>query len=215
MPISLISLNGNTVSVVSLPATPAFESLDWTGTTSVGVVTSIFTGQVQVQLWPGADNRSGVATLPPMTKVEAKPWKAALLQLQGMANGFFLGDPLGVTPDGVVQGSPAIDGSIPVEPGTTTIYSLGWVPSQTNLLLPFDYIQIGYRLYTVLDVVSSDASGKAPINIWPSLRETPINGETIATSNAQGLFRLAKNGVTWSEDFTKLTHISFSFQEYR
>lgn len=213
--ITNISLLGNTVPVVSLPLSPGLQSVDWSGNTSVGVVTSVFTGQVQTQIWPGADMRSGTATLPPMTQAEAKPWKAALLQLNGMANAFQLGDPLGMTPAGNVQGAPVVDGSIPVVVGGLTLYTKGWTPSQINLLLAFDYIQVGYRLYTVLDTVISDANGKAAISIWPSLREVPINGEEVVATNPVGLFRLAKNTVTWSEDFTKLTHLSFGFTEYR
>jgi hypothetical protein len=211
--ISLISLDGNTVSVVSLPATAgSLQSLDWSGTTTAAVVKSVFTGQVQVQRWPGADAWSGTATLPPLTRAKANPWKAALLQMQGMTNALQLGDPMGTTPMGIVQGTPVVDGSIA---GGSTLYSRGWTPSQLNLLLPGDYLQVGYRLHMVLDEVISDSSGKAPINIWPSLREVPLDGEVIVTTNAVGLFRLANDTTTWSADVTKLTHMSFPVQEYR
>jgi hypothetical protein len=158
---------------------------------------------------------SGTATLPPLTQAQANPWKAALLQLQGISNALQLGDPMGATPHGIVQGTPVFDGSIAVVAGGITLYTMGWTPSQLNLLLPGDYLQIGYRLHTVLDAVVSDSSGKAPINIWPSLREVPPNNEPIITTNPVGLFRLAANKVTWSSDFTKLTHLSFQVQEYR
>lgn len=215
MSITLIELLGNTVSVVSLPASPSFQSLDWSANTSVAVVTSVFTGQVQTQQWPGSEVRSGTATLPPMTSAQAKPWKAALLQLQGMSNAFQLGDPLGATPQGHVQGAPVADSSVPMVAGGQTLYAAGWTSSQINLLLPGDYVQVGYRLYTVLDTVISDGSGKAAINVWPSLREVPTG--QIVTNSALGLFRLAKNSITWSEDGPggKLTHLSFGFMEYR
>ncbi|WP_213805761.1 hypothetical protein [Granulicella sp. dw_53] len=215
--ISLISLNGNTVSVVSLPATSgAFQSVEWNNTTAVANVSSIFTGQVQTQQWPGADMRYGTATLPPMTQAQARPWKAALMQLQGMSNAFQLGDPMGAMPTGTVLGNPLVDNvTTPVGAGSQTFHTKGWAASQINLLLPGDYIQIGFRLHTVLDSVVSDSSGKAPINIWPSLREVPLDGLTVVTHNPVGLFRLANNKVTWSEDVTKLTRLSFQFQEYR
>ncbi|RZU39325.1 hypothetical protein [Edaphobacter modestus] len=213
MPISIISLNGNTVEVVSLPLTPGLQSIDWSATTAVATVTSVFTGQVQVQRWPGADMWSGTCTLPPMTRAQAAPWRAALQQLQGMQNAFQIGDPLIPTPQGNPQGAPAVDSSTPVSAGSTSLPTLGWVPSQINLLLPGDIIQVGFRMHTVLDPVNSDANGKAVINVWPSLREVP--GGAITTSNALGLFRLAKNTVTWSTDYTKLTHLSFSITEYR
>jgi hypothetical protein len=214
--ITNISLLGNTVSVVQLPATGgALQSLDWTANTSVAVVQSVFTGSTQTQIWPGADTRSGVATLPPLTQKLAKPWKAALMQMQGMQNAFQIGDPLGAVPQGHVQGNPLVDGTVAVVAGGPILYTKGWTPSQINLLLPGDYIQVGYRYYNVLDAVISDAAGKSAINIWPSLREVPVDGQAVVTTNPVGLFRLAKNSIVWSEDFTKLCHLSFSFVEYR
>jgi hypothetical protein len=213
--ISLITLGGNTVSVVSLPASPGLQSVEFDFTTAVALVTSVFTGQVQTQRWPGADMWSGTATLPPLTQKQFDPWKAALMQLQGMSNAFQLGDPMKSSPSGIVQGTPVVDGSVPVIGGGITLYTKGWTPSQINLLLPGDYLQVGYRLHTVLDEVISDSSGKASINIWPSLREVPLDGEAIVTNNPVGLFRLATNKGSWSADYTKLSHLSFQFQEYR
>ena len=213
--ISLIELNGNTVSVVTLPVSPAFASVQLNFSTSVSVVESVFTGQVQTQVWPGADMWSGTATYAPLTQKQFNPIKAALMQMQGMSNAFQIGDPLGATPAGTVQGTPVVDGSIAVVAGGITLYARGFTPSQINLLLPGDYLQVGYRLHTVLDAVISDSNGKAAINIWPSLREVPQDGEAIVTTNPVGLFRLAKNQGTWSSDFTKLTHVSFPFQEFR
>jgi hypothetical protein len=213
--LSLISLNGSTVSVVSIPLTPGLESIDWSGTTAAATVTSVFTGQTQVQQWPGADLWMGTATLPPMTQAQANPWKAALLQLQGMTNAFQLGDPMGITPKGHVQGTPVVDGSIAVVAGGITLPTMGWTPSQSNLLMPGDYLQVGFRLHMVLDQVISDSSGKAVINIWPSLREVPLGGEAVGTNSPVGLFRLANSKVSWSTDATLLTHLSFQIKEYR
>jgi hypothetical protein len=189
--------------------------MEWSATTPVATVLSVFTGQVQAQQWPGADAWSGTATLPPLTQAQANPWKAALMQMQGMANAFQLGDPMGATPKGTVHGSPVVDGSIAVVAGGQVLPTMGWTPSQLNLLLPGDYIQVGFRYYTVLDEVISDSNGKAEINIWPSLREVPIGGQGIVTNNPVGLFRLANNKITWSADYTKLTRLSFQIQEYR
>jgi hypothetical protein len=213
--ISLISLNGNTVSVVSLPASPGLQSLDFNFTTAVAAVTSVFTGKVQTQQWPGADMWSGTCTLPPLTQIQADEWISALMQMQGMTNACQLGDPLKTSPRGIVHGTPVVDGSIAVVAGGITLPTMGWTPSQINLLLPGDYLQVGYRLHRVLDAVISDSSGKAAINIWPSLREVPTGGEPIITSNPVGLFRLATNKGTWSSDFTKLTRLSFQISEFR
>jgi hypothetical protein len=213
--ISIINLNGNSVGVVTIPASPGFESAEFTYTPAVASVTSIFTGQVQTQQWAGADLWRGTATLPPMTQSQLDPWKAALMQMQGMVNALQLGVPLKSSPSGTVRGTPVVDGSIAVVAGAITLPTMGWTPSQTNLLLPGDYIQVGYRLYTVLDEVISDSNGKSVLNIGPSLREIPTAGESVVTQNPLGLFRLAKNSVTWSTDYTGLSRLSFQFQEFR
>jgi hypothetical protein len=214
--ISLISLNGNTVSVVSLPDTSRkFASIDWNFTTAVATVTSVFTGQVQTQQWPGADMWSGTATLPPLTQTQADAWISSLMQMQGMSNAFQLGDPMKTSPKGSALGSPLADGSFAMAAGSQTLFTKGWTASQLNLLLPGDYLQLGFRLHRVLDAVISDSSGKSAINIWPSLREAPVDGEPLVLSNPLGLFRLASNKGTWSSSADFLTHLSFQFQEYR
>jgi hypothetical protein len=214
--ISLISLNGDTVSVVSLPAgSGALQSVDWNFTTAVSTVTSVFTGQVQAQIWPGADMWSGTATLPPLTQKQADAWISALMQMQGMANAFQLGDPLKKSPRGSALGTPVADGSIAMAAGGKTLFTENWNTLQTGLLLPGDYLQIGFRLHRVLDEVISDNNGKAPINIWPSLREVPVNGEPLVLNSPVGIFRLANNKGTWSSGVDLLTHLSFAFTEYR
>lgn len=214
--ISLISLNGNTVSVVGLPAAAgALQSIDWNFTTAVATVTSVFTGQVQTQQWPGADMWSGTATLPPLTQLQADAWLSALMQMQGMSNAFQLGDPMKKAPRGLAIGDPVVDGSVAMVAGGQVLHTTGWLPAQAGLLLPGDYLQLGFRLHRVLDSVISNNVGQAAINIWPSLREPPLSGELIVLNNPVGLFRLANNKGTWSSGVDHLTHLSFPFTEFR
>jgi hypothetical protein len=135
------------------------------------------------------------------------------MQLQGMSNAFLLGDPLKTTPRGNPQGAPTVDTSITMPAGGSTLHTFGWVANVSGVLLAGDYIQVGFRLYRVLDTVNVDGSGKAAIAIWPSLREVPSGAVT--TSNTQGLFRLATNDQSWDFDYTKLSNITMDIQEYR
>jgi hypothetical protein len=216
MPTSLITVLGNTVTLVTLPFTStSMESVEWSGTNIVARVDSVFTGGTQVFQWPGAEMWSATLTLPALTQVQAKSWTAALLQCEGITNAIQIGHPLGKTPAGVVHGTPVVDGSFLVQPGMQTLYTMGWTATTSGLLLAGDYIQVGFRYHMVLDIVNSDASGKAQISIWPSLREIPIASSPIITSNAVGLFRLKSNTTTWSTDVTKLTKLSFQITEYR
>src|SRR5258708_1774070 len=120
---------------------------------------------------------SGRMTLPPLTQTQARQWIAFLMQMRGMANAIQIGDPMGQTPAGSVAGTPLIDNS--VTSGNAAMSQVlgtkGWTASAAGVLLRGDYIQVGYRLHRALDDVNVDASGKALIPVWPSLREIPTN----------------------------------------
>lgn len=213
MPIQPITVGGSTVQLVTLPTTPGYRTVSLTASNKVAIVTSIFTGQTQAQRWPGADMWKGKLTLPPMTPAQADVWVASLMQLQGMTNAFQLIDPLKSTPRGNPQGLPVVDTSIAMAAGGSTLFTMGWTASATGLLLAGDYLQVGFRLYRVLDTVNADSNGKAAIAIWPSLREPPAGALT--THNAAGLFRMATNDQAWDYDYTQLSNITMDIQEYR
>lgn len=215
MPTTTIVLNGQDVDVVIFPTSPGFRSVEIGSSNSVAVVKSIFTGQTQTQEWPGADSWTGTFTLPSLSQQQADLWLSALLQCRGMKNAFLIGDPLKKVPRGSAAGVPAVDGSAAMSAGSIVLPTAGWATSRANLLLPGDYIQVGYRLHRVLDPVNSDANGKASIAICPSLREIPQSGQLLVTQQPKGLFRLANNNNSWSADFTKLTNLSFQIAEYR
>lgn len=189
--------------------------MEFSVTDAVSIVTSPFTGQTQAQQWPGADAWSGTMTFPELTQDQADEYISFLMQCRGMAIPFLLGDPTKRKPRGLVSGVPTVDGSVTMSAGGQVLSTAGWTPNKFRLLLPGDYMQVGYRLHRCIDVVNSDASGKAAINIWPSLREVPIGSEAIILNNAQGLFRLASNKRTWSADATFLSRLSFPVMEYR
>lgn len=214
---STITVNGQSVTLVATPTSPAPKSVQLQMSDSVSSQTSVFTGQMQTYQWPGADKWTGTITLPPLVQADADNWISFLMELRGIANAFQIGDPLKQTPRGTPQGSPVTNNSVSWgnAAGSQQLGTTGWAASAENLLLTGDYIQVGYRLHRVLDTVNADANGNATINIWPTLREQPTTGEIIVTSGCQGLFRLAKNQRGWSADETLLTSISFPIQEYR
>jgi hypothetical protein len=213
--ITPITLGADTVSVVSIPSQPGYSSVEFSFSDAVAVVSSPFTGQAQAQQWRGADVLSATVTLPPLTQTQADAWISFLMECRGMANAFQIGDPMKTSPRGTPLGSAVVDGSFPMVAGGQVLYTKNWTANKTGLLLPGDYVQVGYRLYRNLDTVNSDTSGNALINIWPSLREVPVDNEPIVLNNTLGLFRLATNKRTWSADFTKLTLLSFQVTEYR
>jgi hypothetical protein len=125
-----------------------------------------------------------------MRRFSEDMWQAFILQCRGQSNAFMLGDPKAAVPKGPALGTPLVSGA------AQTGYSLvtrGWAHSVTSNLLPGDNIQIGYRLYKVLNPVNSDSSGDATLAIWPPLRDLPADGTTIQTRACKGLMRLKQN----------------------
>jgi len=214
---SIIGTTPNGVPIIACPSSGHLAAIEVSMTDAVSLVSSPFTGQTQAQQWPGADAWSGTLTLPPLTQDEADIWTSFLAELRGMANAFFLGDPMKRNPKGNAVGLPVVDMSVTGTniAGTQTLYTRGWTANSFGLLLTGDYLQVGNRLHKVLDRINSDATGKAQIPIWPSLRELPTDGEAIILNNPKGLFRLASNKRTWSSSADLTTHISFQIQEFR
>jgi hypothetical protein len=166
--------------------------------------------QQQIQDWQ-ADLLSASVEMPPMDRRDAANWIAFLQQLRGSNGVFLLGDTLGAEPLGVATGTPVTAGTN--AQGATTLSTIGWTASVTGILLPGDYVQVGYRLYRCLDSVNSDSSGNASFNIWPRIREAPPAGTAIITRNTQGMFRLAKNDVSWNQSYLMTYGITFPVRE--
>lgn len=203
--------------VVSVPSSPGLRTLDLTMSDSIGQTISPFSQSGYIQQWQGADLWTGQCSLPPMTRAQAAPWIAFLAECRGKLCCFSLGDPLGTSPAGAAAGSTPVVNTSDVTknlPGTTSLFTQGWIGSKSNVLLPGDYIELNQnRLHMVLDPVTSDAGGFATLNIWPSIREAPTG--YVILSNCTGMFRLADNQRQWSSDYTRLITISFRIAEAR
>lgn len=203
----------NGASIVAFPSKPGIQQLQLDMNDTVAMSRSPFTGQTQVQSWPGADWWEASITLPQMNESDAAIWTAFLAELRGMTNMFYLSDPLHKQPQGSPQGTPVIRGVNPAM--ATTLNTRGWKANTFRLLLPGDQIQIGQRLHRVLDVVNSDTAGYGTINIWPSIREATTDGQALILNNPQGLFRLADNKRSVLTTETRLSGISFRAIEAR
>lgn len=212
-----ITIGGNTYNLCTMPATPGPVDIEIGMNDAVAVNTSPFTRQEQTQTWPGGDFWDASLTLPPMTRTAAAAWEGFLAELRGRLNVFQCGDARVTGPLGTAYGNPApiVDSTNPANnlPMTWTLQTRGWRPSQYRLLLPGDYFQIGYRLHKVCEAVSSDAHGCAAITVWPSIRETPVDGTPLVLATPKGLFRLAANRRALQASKTRLTGMSMKFVE--
>lgn len=206
----------NDWNIIPMPAAPGARSIKFGMNDSVGDSPNPWTRQSQYQQWPGADWWELDVQLPPLTLPQIRQWRAWFAALRGKANVFQIGDPFGA-PGGSPKGNPAGAVSSTLNgPMATTLYTSGWTANKYNLLLPGDYIQLGYRLHMVAGAaaVNSDGSGDAAIEIWPSLRET-ASGVALKLAKTSGLFRLADNRREYSENYTRLFGLTFKAMEAR
>ena len=204
----MATFNGWTIVTPPLvPAAPA--SIEFTLQDIVASTLNPFTGQEQFQDWQASYLEASVS-MPPLTGKQAPAWIAFLMSLRGTLNVFQLGDPLLTAPLGSALGTPVVNG------GSQTGYSLatrGWTASATGVLLPGDWIQIGYRLYRNLATLNADGSGNATASIWPQLRESPADGTALTLNNTQGLFRLRANSRKFSMLANRMYGLQFDIRE--
>jgi hypothetical protein len=182
---------------LSHPSSPGIKTVRFSPRSVVAISESPFTFGQQVQKFDGQKWECDV-TLPPMARAVAEEWVAFLLKLNGKEGSFLFGDPAGTTPRGTATGTPVVNGGS--QTGNALITD-GWTNSIVALKAG-DWIQLGSgtstQLYKNLSDVSSDGSGNATFDIWPSLRSSPADGATLTVTGAKGLFRLGSNEMTWS-----------------
>ncbi len=198
---------------LDIPPSPGFKSFTFTPQATVAVTQSPSSGKMQVQRF--ARQLIGISVqLPPMTRDEAEQWNSFLLKLNGKEGTFLIGDPAGKIPKGGAAGNP---GTPLVKGAAQTANQLvidGVPASVTGYLKAGDYIQLGSlstaRIYKVLDDADSNASGEVTLTIWPDLRSSPADNETVIVSDAKGRFRLTSNEMPWSVDEAALYDVGFS-----
>jgi hypothetical protein len=164
----------------------------------VGMSASPFTGQQQVYKHPGQWWEAEI-TFPPMKRKDAEEVAAFLLKLNGRFGTFLMGDPVNTQPRGVGTGLPVVNGG-----GQTgnQLATNGWTPNVTNILRAGDWVQLGTgsatRLYKVLDDVNSNASGEATLTLFPDLRQSPNNDDTLFLNAPKGQWRLSTNDIDYT-----------------
>lgn len=182
-----------------------FAQVQWQEVSSISASASPYNFATQVYSWGGESWRVAVS-LRNMKRAEFGQWSAFLSALRGPEGTFRCGSELQKTPLGTAAGTPVID--VTSIAGDRVLTSSGWSTSQT-VLQSGDLIQIGNSLYKVLANVTSDGSGDAEIDVWPSSRGH-ASGASIITSSPKGLFRLESGSVGWNESESRLMNLSFA-----
>jgi len=173
---------------------------------------SPFTFADQVQVGAGQQWQCDVS-IPIVNRDKAEEVNAFLLKLNGRQGTFLLGDPNAENPRGSVSTTITVNGN---EQTGNELNVSGFASSTVDVMKAGDYIQLGSlstaRLYKVLNNVVSDASGNATLDIWPNIRISPVDGDTVTYTSAVGQWRLAENtqqftiqnGSVYQVNFTAL-----------
>lgn len=178
-----------------LPDATSIQEIEWTPHPIVGVTQSRFTGAQQAQAHQGKW-WTVRAVLAPKTRDDAENWAGFFVSLNGSEGTFLFGDPHGATPRGsaaTAPGTPLVDGAAQ----TGDQLAIKGAPNgATDYLKRGDWIQLGSgsssRLYKILQDVSSDGGGDLTADIWPDLRSSPGDGDSVTVSNTVGVFRLTQ-----------------------
>jgi len=207
---------------LSTPTDIGIAQIELSARNAVAVSQSPFTFATQTHSYAGQMWQATV-TIPPVRREYSEPWVAFLLSLKGPTGTFLLGDPAGATPRGSglvdtngVQVDNAAASGVNVA-NDSTIYVDGFTPSETGVLLPGDYIQLGTgssaRLHKVLTQVDADTNGAAEIDIWPAIRRDLVDDEAVTIQDPKGLFRLATPVQSWSINESSVYGLSFECME--
>lgn len=189
------------------------DSIEIAPETAAAISRSPFSFVEQIHVWSGMRWTARVR-IGDRTRAEVEDWLAFLLALNGAEGSFLMGDPLATAPRGSVAGTPVVDGASQTG---RTLATRGWTASATGVLLAGDYIQLGNlgtnrRLYKVLQDVDADGAGDANVEIWPRLRSSPVDGQSVLTSNTVGIWRLAAD-FDWTESVLRYPNVDFSAVE--
>lgn len=197
---------------LSLPSAPGIKKVKPTMDSAVAFSESPFTFEQQTYAHQGQRWRFNV-TLPMMRRDFAEQWIATMAKLNGRQGTFLLGDPDAKVPRGVATGTPLVNGASQV--GNSLITD-GWTHSITGIMKAGDYIQLGSgstaRMYKILDDVNSDGSGNATFSIWPNLRSSPADDDTVVVQNCKTQCRLDQS-FNWDANEVSTYEITFGCSE--
>ena len=187
---------------ITLPSSPAVQSVTITQVSVVAASRSPFTLKRQTQVHQGKLWRAELV-YPIMTRAEGEPIIAARASLNGKEGTFYLSDPAGATPRGTATtpGTPVVKGAS--QTGQDINFD-GAPINQTGYLVAGDWVSLGSgastRLYKVLADANSNGSGDFTLTLWPDVVTAPADNATLTVSSAQGVFELSGNANPWEID---------------
>lgn len=153
-------------------------------------------------------------TLPLMNRDTAEAYLAFIAKLKGKYGSFLFPLPTSISSArGSWGGTPVVDGGSQTG---DTLDIRGLPNNITGVARQGDYINLGTgattRMHKVLDDANSNGSGETTINIWPSLRTSPNDGDAVAYENIKANMCL-KDDVPIDIDVNRLYFIALEMEE--
>lgn len=153
-------------------------------------------------------------TLPLLKRDDAEAFVSFAMKLKGRYGTFLFQLPETIaSPRGSWGGTPVVDGA-----GQTgnELDIKGLTPNVNNIIRQGDYINLGTagntKLHKILDNANSDSSGETTVTIWPSLRISPGDGDTVVYQNVKVHLRL-DGDIPFDVDVRKRYLLSFKAME--
>lgn len=193
---------------VALPERPVAAKIDWRPRQPAQVNRSEFTGRSRSVILAEAPFWAAGVTYPTIIGEAAfRPWRSALMRLQGRANAFRLVAVEG--PQHQVAQAVVVDGA------GQTGYSLavrGFEPGE--YMLDGMFVTVGDRLLQVVaDTVQAGADGKLTLSVMPHLPAGLADGAEIETRLPWALMRLAQDQQGWTVDRGQQYSVSFDCED--
>ena len=203
-----------TVAALTFPRTSGvFQSIRFGRVPNTQIFRSPLDGGMQTAELTGGQWQA-TFRIKPLTRAQAQEWIVFLLKLQGMSGRFLGFDPSNSTPLGSLGTSvPLIDG---INQIGASLKTKGWDASTAGLLLAGDAIAFDTgttwrERHIITEDVNSDSSGNAVLRFTHSMRETPIDNDTLITTNASCVMRLIDDEqAVWDVRTALIFGIEFS-----
>lgn len=204
---------------LTFPSTVPIRSVSLTARHLIGQTVSPYTLTTQQFKFSG-QRWEGTIQFPPMKRDDAEVLNAFLVRLQGAFGSFRLIAPeytsiRGAAGYALIDGASQTGDEIDVDFKTSGGSATG---SLTDAVKVGQYIQLGSdsgspTLHKVLESVDANSSSKGTIKIFPGLRSSPGDTDTVSFTDPMGTFRLQDNAVTWNVDEAMIYSTSIAIAE--
>ncbi|GEM_PF-2625214 len=194
--------------IVDLPPAPVAAKIDWKPRQPSQVNRSEFSGTTRTVILAQAPFWAASVSYPTIVgEARFRPWRSALMRLQGRVNPFRLVACEG--PQHKVHQLVVVDGA--GQQGYS-VRTRGWQPGTG--LSDGMFITIGEKLHQVVaSTALAGADGKLTIAVMPHLANALSDGMSIETRRPWALMKLATDQQGWTVDVGQQYSVSFDCEE--